>query len=117
MLNIIRNLNECFLGSFKNALIGGLFSKSLHAQCISQSDRVVYRVSILSMYHWLARRIEYHVKICVLALMIEHIAERACNKPWHQIPRALDCLHVTKFFNFIYKVRKKIIKADHHHLR
>ena len=59
------------------------------------------------MYHWLSRRIECHVKICVLALMIERIAERTCGKPWHQIRRALDSLQVTKFFNLNQRVHMR----------
>ena len=62
------------------------------------------QIKITPMYHWLSRRIECHVKICVLALMIERIAERTCNKPWHQIRRALDSLQVTKFFNLNQRV-------------
>jgi transposase len=62
------------------------------------------QIKMTPMYHWLSRRIECHVKICVLALMIERIAERACNKPWHQIRRSLDALQVTKFFNLNQRV-------------
>ena len=32
------------------------------------------------MYHWASRRIEAHVTICVLALLIERIAELACGE-------------------------------------
>ena len=45
------------------------------------------------------RRIETHVRLCVLALLIERVAELSCNKPWHQIREALDRLQVTKFEN------------------
>lgn len=62
------------------------------------------QIKMTPMYHWLSRRIETHVKICVLALMIERIAERACGKPWHQIRRSLDILQVTKFFNLNQRV-------------
>jgi transposase len=62
------------------------------------------QIKMTPMYHWLSRRIESHVKICVLALMIERIAERTCNKPWHRIHRALDTLQVTKFFNLNQRV-------------
>jgi transposase len=62
------------------------------------------QIKMTPMYHWLSRRIECHVKICVLALMIERIAERTCNKPWHQIRRALDSLQVTKLFNLNQRV-------------
>ncbi len=59
------------------------------------------------MYHQLSRRIESHVKICVPALMIERIAERTCNMPWHQIHHALDTLQVTKFFNLNQRVHMR----------
>jgi transposase len=61
-------------------------------------------IKMTPMYHWLSRRIETHVKICVLALMIERIAERACGKPWHQIRHALDSVQVTKLFNLNQRV-------------
>jgi len=51
------------------------------------------------MYHWVPRRIETHVRLCVLALLIERVAELACGKPWRQIQNALDRLQVTKFEN------------------
>jgi hypothetical protein len=45
------------------------------------------QIKMTPMYHWLSRRIEAHVKICVLALMIERIAELSCDKPWPTIRR------------------------------
>jgi transposase len=62
------------------------------------------QIKMMPMYHWLSRRIETHVKICVLALMIERIAERTCGQPWSKIARALQKLQVTKFFNLNHRV-------------
>jgi hypothetical protein len=62
------------------------------------------QIKMTPMYHWLSRRIEAHVKICVLALMIELLAERACGKPWHQIRHRLDALQVTKLFDLNHRV-------------
>jgi transposase len=62
------------------------------------------QIKMTPMYHWLSRRIGAHVKICVLALMIERIAERTCNKPWHEIRRLLETLQVTKFFDLNHSV-------------
>jgi hypothetical protein len=42
------------------------------------------------------------VRICVLALLIERIAELSCNMPWSQIRRALDTVQVSDFFNLNY---------------
>jgi hypothetical protein len=56
------------------------------------------------MYHWASRRIETHVKICVLAQMIERIAELQCGKPWHKIRRILEALQVTEIFKLNHRV-------------
>ena len=57
------------------------------------------QIKLTPMYHWLSRRIESHVRICVLALLIERIAELSCGKPWHQIRRDLETVQVSIFFN------------------
>jgi transposase len=62
------------------------------------------QIKMTPMYHWLSRRIEAHVKICVLALMIERIAERTCGRPWNKIARSLQKLQVTNFFNLNHRV-------------
>ena len=62
------------------------------------------QIKMTPMYHWLSRRIEAHVKICVLALMIERIAERTCGQPWSKIARSLQKFQVTKFFNLNHRV-------------
>jgi len=60
------------------------------------------QIKMTPMYHWVPRRIETHVKLCVLALLIERVAEISCNKPWAHIKAALDRLQVTKFENSSY---------------
>ena len=62
------------------------------------------QIKMMPMYHWATRRIEAHVKICVLALMIERTAELACGMPWQQIRRALDELQITEFFDLKNRV-------------
>ena len=57
------------------------------------------QIKMTPMYHWVPRRIETHVRLCVLALLIERVAELSCDKPWGQIREALDRLQVTKFEN------------------
>ena len=57
------------------------------------------QIKMTPMYHWVPRRIETHVRLCVLALLIERVAELSCNKPWHQMREALERLQVTKFEN------------------
>lgn len=48
------------------------------------------------MYHWLPHRIEAHVKICVLALLIERVAEIRCKRPWMRIREVLATLQATE---------------------
>jgi transposase len=48
------------------------------------------------VYHRLSRRIEAHVKICVMALLIERVAELACEQPWFQIRPQLARLQATE---------------------
>ena len=61
---------------------------------------------MMPMYHWASRRIEAHVKICVvLALLIERVAELACGKAHGTRSRgALDELQITEFFNLNFRV-------------
>ena len=55
------------------------------------------QIRMTPMYHWAPRRIETHVRICVLALLIERVAELACNKSWHRIRQDLDSLQISEF--------------------
>ena len=48
------------------------------------------------VYHRLSRRIEAHVKICVMALLIERVTELACDQPWSQLRPILARLQVTE---------------------
>jgi transposase len=62
------------------------------------------QIKMTPMYHWASRRIETHVKICVLALQIERVAELSCGMSWHQIKRALERLQITELFDLKYRV-------------
>ena len=62
------------------------------------------QIKMTPMYHGASRRIESHVKICVLALLIERIAELACGKPWQRIRGALEKLQVTEFLDLNHRV-------------
>ena len=62
------------------------------------------QLKMTPMYHWASRRIEAHVKICVLSLLIERMAELKCGKPWPRIRRALEKLQVTEFFDLNHRV-------------
>ena len=64
-------------------------------RCFRSLKRTQIKMS--PMYHWLPRRIETHVRICVLALLIERVAELACQKPWPQIRTILEGLQASEF--------------------
>ena len=49
------------------------------------------------MFHWTARRIEAHVKLCVLALQMQRAAEIRCALPWARIAHALDCRKAVRY--------------------
>ena len=55
------------------------------------------RIKMSPIHHWVPRRIEAHVKICVLALLIERVAELRCAKPWSKITQALEELQIFYF--------------------
>ena len=57
------------------------------------------QIKMMPMYHWASRRIESHVKICVLALLIERVAERECGQPWSRMRPNLAKLQATEFQN------------------
>ena len=55
------------------------------------------------MYHRVPRRIEVHVKLCVLSLLIERVAEVECNDTWSRIQHNLEGLQVSEFRTNSYK--------------
>lgn len=55
------------------------------------------RIKMTPMHHWAPRRIDAHVKICVLALLIERVAELGCGQPWSKIRRGLEDLQISYF--------------------
>jgi transposase len=62
------------------------------------------RIKLEPLHHWLPRRIRAHVKICVLALLLERVAELRCRRTWPRIRRALAGLQAgeyrTEFYRF-----------------
>jgi transposase len=55
------------------------------------------RIKLSPVHHWVPRRIEAHVKICVLALLMERLAELRCEKPWSRIKQDLEELQISYF--------------------
>src|SRR5437764_7713808 len=54
-------------------------------------------LEVRPMFHWTARRIEAHVKLCVLALQIQRAAEIRCQLPWARIAHALGGLKAVRY--------------------
>ena len=55
------------------------------------------QIKLTPIFHWTSQRIEAHVRICVLALLIERVAEHACGMSWTQIRDTLETLQATEF--------------------
>lgn len=54
-------------------------------------------LEVRPMFHWTARRIEAHVKLCVLALQMQRAAEIRCALPWARIAHALAALKAVRY--------------------
>jgi hypothetical protein len=54
-------------------------------------------LAIRPMFHWTPRRIVAHVKLCVLALMIQRAAEIATETPWSQLVAVLERLKAVRY--------------------
>ena len=46
-------------------------------------------LEVRPMFHWTPRRIEAHVRLCVLALQMQRAAEIRCQLPWSRIAHTL----------------------------
>jgi len=55
------------------------------------------QIHVSPVYHWLPRRIEAHVKICTLALLLQRVVELAVGMPWTRIDDALRRLQATEY--------------------
>src|SRR5210317_489743 len=65
------------------------------------------QIKMCPMFHWVPRRIETHVRICVLSLLIERIAEIACQQPWSQIRHKLQTLQVSEFLTLKHRFYRR----------
>jgi len=54
-------------------------------------------LQVRPMFHWTARRIEAHVKLCVLALQMQRAAEIRTSLPWARIAHALAALKAVRY--------------------
>jgi transposase len=54
-------------------------------------------LEVRPMFHWTARRIEAHVKLCVLALQMQRCAEIRTDLPWARLAHALAALKAVRY--------------------
>jgi transposase len=70
-------------------------SLSVIERCFRTLKRT--QLKLEPVYHRLSRRLEAHVKVCVMALLIERVAELACGRSWWQLRHVLTDLQATEF--------------------
>jgi transposase len=58
------------------------------------------------VFHWLPHRIEAHVKLCVLALLLERIAEIRGGDTWRNLVAQLDTVKVVEYLRAGVRVRQ-----------
>jgi hypothetical protein len=54
-------------------------------------------LEVRPMFHFSPRRIEAHVKLCVLALQVQRAAEIRCAMPWGRIAHELGALKAVRY--------------------
>ena len=54
-------------------------------------------LAVRPMFHWMPHRITAHVKLCVLALMIQRTAEIATSMTWRQIHDMLEPVKAVRY--------------------
>lgn len=54
-------------------------------------------LAVRPMFHWMPHRITAHVKLCVLALMIQRMAEIATSMTWRQIHDTLEPVKAVRY--------------------
>jgi len=57
-------------------------------------------------YHWVPHRIEAHVKLCVLALLLERVAEIRGGDTWRNLVAQLDTIKVVEYLRAEARVRQ-----------
>jgi len=70
-------------------------------RCFRSLKRTQIKMS--PMFHWVPRRIEAHVKLCVLSLLIERVAEISCGESWSRIRHKLEQLQISEFHTPQYR--------------
>ncbi len=70
------------------------------------------QIKLEPVNHWTPKRIESHIRICVLSLLIQRIVERECNQSWWRVRESMEALQVTRCStkNFYFFHRNEVPK-------
>jgi transposase len=65
------------------------------------------------IYHWAPHRIEAHIKLCVLGLLLERVAELRAKDTWRNLVAKLDTVKVVEYTRGGVRVRQTTaLRAD-----
>ena len=65
------------------------------------------------VYHWAPHRIEAHIKLCVLGLLLERVAEIRAKDTWRNLVAKLDTVKVVEYTRGAVRVRQTTeLRAD-----
>jgi hypothetical protein len=89
----------------------------LGSQVIERGFRMMKsgQIEVRPMFHWPDRRIETHIRICVLALLLVRVAELRAGMPWGRIRDVLAGVQVTEFTtptHRFFRSNKRTAEAD-----
>lgn len=84
--------NDETLGSGEAAV--GYKALMVIEQCFARMKSV--QIELTPVYHWRPRRIEAHVKVCVLALLLQRVVELRTGRPWSSLREDLWSLQATE---------------------
>jgi hypothetical protein len=88
---VITNDDTLSAGDIALGYKGGWIIESCF-RCMKQTG-----LEVRPMFHWTARRIEAHVKLCVLALQMQRAAEIRCGLPWARIAHEVGALKAVRY--------------------
>jgi len=64
-------------------------------------------IRIRPMYHYAPHRIKAHVSLCMIALLLERMVERACDDTWRNLRNQLKKQKMVQFFSR----KKRVLQA------
>ncbi len=73
------------------------------------SRRYIIARPIRPMYRYAPHRIRAHVSLCMIALLLEHMSERACDDTWRNLRNRLKKQKMVQFIS----CKKRVIQATH----